>query len=87
MSRKRRKQISVRRASSFFERLEDRRLMSATLSAGSPKLVFNAVRGSSSSQTLTLSDTGSTALTISSITIASDTTVPATRPVPAGSAL
>ena len=75
MSRKRHKSKSVRRSTSFFEWLEDRRLMSATLSPGTSKLVFNAVKANSSSQTLTITDTGSTALTISSISIVSDTTV------------
>jgi hypothetical protein len=51
-----------------FQTLEDRRLLSATLVVSNSLMVFNAVNGSSPSQveTLTLTDTGSTALTLGS---------------------
>ncbi len=62
----------------MFEPLEDRRLLSATLSVSQSLMVFNAVKNSSASQTetLTLTDTGSTALTLGSsgISIVNDST-------------
>src|SRR5277367_414168 len=63
-----RKCKSAGRQSSFFETLEDRRLLSATLSASQSLMVFNAVKNSSASptETLTLTDTGSDAITLGS---------------------
>lgn len=58
------------------ETLEDRRLLSATLAVSASQLILNAVHGSTSSQTLTLSDTGNADLTISSFTVAADTSLP-----------
>ena len=65
---------------SVIETLEDRRLLSATLS--SSLLAFNSVSagnsgsGASRTQTLLLTNTGSAAINISGITIANDPSVP-----------
>ena len=49
------------------EKLEGRQMLSASLSVGSPQLVFNAVKSATSvTQTLYLTDTGNAALTLGS---------------------
>ncbi len=75
-----RKRKASKSKSSLMEPLEDRRLFSATLSVSQSLMVFNAVKGSSASptETLTLTDTGSTALTLGSsgIKLANDPSSP-----------
>src|SRR5580704_12232836 len=60
----------------LFEPLEDRRLLSASLSVAQSLMVFNAVRnsGNSYTETLALTDTGTSPLTLGSsgFTIAND---------------
>ena len=60
MAAKSAKYSSVRRKNMRIELLEDRRLLSASLSVIQPLLVFNAVKNSSASQTeiVSLLDTG-----------------------------
>jgi hypothetical protein len=61
-------------ARAVVDHLEQRQLLSASLSTSSSLMVFNAVENSSASQTesLTLTDSGTSALTINSITIVND---------------
>jgi fibronectin type 3 domain-containing protein/regulation of enolase protein 1 (concanavalin A-like superfamily) len=75
-----RKRKASKSTSSLMEPLEDRRLFSATLSVSQSLMVFNAVKGSSASptETLTLTDTGTTALTLGSggVQLANDPSSP-----------
>jgi regulation of enolase protein 1 (concanavalin A-like superfamily) len=63
-----RKSVVVVKTPPFFEPLEDRRLLSATLGLSGSMLVFNAVRNSSASpvETVTLTDTGDAPLNLGS---------------------
>ena len=58
----------VRTHRSHMERLENRQLMSASLTINNPLLVFNAVKGSSVSptQSITFTDTGDATMTFGS---------------------
>jgi SdrD B-like domain len=65
------------------ERLEDRRLLSATLAVSQSLMVFNAVKATTSvTQTLTLTDTGDAALTLgtSAATVTDDPSLPGGTP-------
>jgi hypothetical protein len=75
-SGKNRKSVKKRFGSFSFaaEPLEDRRLLSATLSVSESLMVFNAVQNSSPSQveTLTLTNSGDAALTLNGVSVAAD---------------
>ncbi len=82
MIHRRQSALFSKAARPVIEFLEQRQLLSATLSVSSSLLVFNAVKNSSASQTetLTLTDTGDAPLTlgVGSATLAADpTTAPA----------
>jgi hypothetical protein len=59
------------------QRLEDRRLMSATLSVSESLMVFNAVNGSASPvETLTLTNSGDAALSLTGLSVVNDPNAP-----------
>jgi protocatechuate 3,4-dioxygenase beta subunit len=71
------KSVSARKIARI-EPLEDRRLLSASLSVANSMMVFNAVKNSSASptETLTLTDTGDAPINFGSISLTNDSASP-----------